>query len=298
MRPREGANAAMLKRTAPAKVNLSLRILGRRADGYHLLESLTTFAELGDEISVAPADRLTLTVDGEFAAAAGGGKGNLVLKAAQLLQERTGCAQGATICLTKHVPVGAGLGGGSADAAMALHLLNELWTLNVSRDTLIGWAPELGADVAMCLAARPVFACGIGEILTPLPSPLPAFHAVLVHPRTPLLTADVYRALQVVAQPSRLPAPGALNPAQWLAYMRAQGNDLEPAAMQVSPDVPKVLHALQQLTPAASLVRMTGSGACCFALYPTPDAATQAAAHIRAQHPHWWVVATPLFSGC
>lgn len=281
---------------APAKVNLTLHILGKRADGYHDIESLTAFAQFGDGLEVCASDKLQLSVEGEFAAAAGGGDANLVLRAARLMQAKTDCTRGAAIRLEKYIPVGAGLGGGSANAAAVLHALNRLWALDVPLDTLLSWAPELGADVAMCLAARPTIARGIGEVLTPLPNALPEIHAVLVHPRTPLLTSDVYRALVMKdgAQPMLLTSPALQDFAQCITYLTHCRNDLQEAAMQVSPDVGRVLQALAKTIPRAPLVRMTGSGACCFALYATAQEAADAAVQLQTRHSGWWVKATAL----
>ncbi len=280
---------------APAKLNLTLHILGKRVDGYHEMESLVVFAAVGDVVEVAAADSLTLAMDGEFAAAAGGVEGNLVLRAARLLQQKTDCTKGAAIRLTKNIPVGAGLGGGSADAAATLRALTHLWGLNISQAQLEAWAPELGADVAMCIASRPVVACGIGEQLAPLTHPLPEMHAVLVHPRTPLLTMDVYGALVVTpAAPALGDADAARSAAEWMYYLTQARNDLETAALHVSPEVGQVRAALGAALPSSPLVRMSGSGACCYALYASAVDAERAAMALRTQHPQWWVVATEL----
>ena len=251
---------------------------------------------MGDVLAVEAADGLRLTLDGPFAEAAGGGEGNLVLKAARLLQAYAGTQRGAALRLTKNIPVGAGLGGGSADAAAALRVLNRLWGLGLSMEALQVLAPQLGADVAMCLASQPVIARGIGEVLTPLPWPLPAVYAVLVHPRTPLLTVDVYRAR--AAMPSMEPIRTvAFLPSTFVALVEELGatrNDLEDAARQVSPDVARVMQALARAVPIPDFVRMSGSGACCYALYATQDAAVRAASAVRTAHPPWWVAVTAL----
>lgn len=284
----------MIRAQAPAKVNLTLEVLRRRSDGYHEIRSLAMFAGFGDQLEISPADGLHLSIDGEFADAAGGGEGNIVLKAAGLLRAECGTGRGAHIHLTKEIPVGAGLGGGSADAAAVLLALNSMWGCHLPIEGLCALAPKLGADVAMCLMARPLLAEGIGECLTLLAEGVPTLHAVLVHPRVPLLTADVYRALKVTesrAMQEKLPPAGltALEFIEWLATSR---NDLEAAALSVSPHVAEVLAALRQ--QGAPLVRMTGSGACCYALYEAPHDAQRAAAVLARSHPHWWTKVSSL----
>ena len=286
---------------APAKLNLYLHIQGKRADGYHLLESLVAFADLADEIHIEPASELRFVMEGEFAVDASNGERNLVLKAAHLLQKKTHTLHGAALRLVKNIPVGAGLGGGSADAAATLRALNDFWQLRVPLETLQGWAKELGADVAMCVASVPAIARGVGDDLMPL-GPLPPIHLVLVHPRVPLLTADVYAAYasgRLVAGKGNGPAASAEIQAyeidvaaslpQLLDLLQNTGNDLQQPAIQVSPVVAQVLLALETLTPAPSMVRMTGSGACCFAIYESAEAAERASNHLKTEHPFWWV---------
>lgn len=240
----------MLREQAPAKLNLTLHILGKRADGYHEVESLVAFAAVGDVLTAEAADEVTLRLDGAFAEAAGGGEGNLVIRAARLLQQKTGCTQGATLHLTKHIPVGAGLGGGSADAAATLRVLNRLWGLDVPIAQLEAWAQGLGADVAMCIASRPVMARGVGEQLSPLKNALPPLHAVLAHPRTALLTKDVYAAFTLTpTKPSAGDGDTARNTVEWMQYLAAARNDLEAAASEVSNEVGQVRTALQKAEP-------------------------------------------------
>ncbi len=277
---------------APAKLNLYLHIVGRRADGYHLLESLVTFADLADEITISTSDHLSLTISGEFAEAAGAGEGNLVLKAARLLQKKTDTQQGAALALSKNIPVGAGLGGGSADAAATLLGLNDFWRLQVPEKTLQHWAKELGADVAMCLASTPAIARGIGDELITV-RPLPEVHMVLVHPRVPLLTADVYAAYARSSHPVRPAihedevATSSLH--VLLDVLKTTRNDLQAPAIGVSPLVAEVLLALETALPAPLMVRMTGSGACCFAIHSSADDAKRASAKLQHDYPHWWV---------
>lgn len=272
----------MLTADARAKLNLTLHITGKREDGYHLLDSVVAFTQLADRLQVQEADGLTLEVEGPFADASGAQDDNLVLRAARLLQRETGCTRGAHIRLEKHIPVGAGLGGGSADAAVALQLLNELWELRLPPERLQALAPQLGADVAMCLLGKPLVARGIGEVLEPLGWDMPARAVVLVHPRIPLLTAQVY-ALRDGEAPRPFPAP-----VDWAAVLAGR-NDLQRAAIAASPIVAELLLAMETTGPKPELVRMTGSGACCFALFADADQAVRYAETMRGYAPAWFV---------
>lgn len=258
-----------MRLVAPAKLNLYLHITGKRADGYHLLESLVVFTNLQDVLTIASADTLSLEVTGEFASDAGQAD-NLVLRAARLLQQETGTNHGARITLEKNIPVGAGLGGGSSDAATTLKGLNELWQLKVSDTKLREIGLKLGADVPMCLYGKKLIARGIGEVIKPYEGDLLAPYVVLVHPRIPLLTAQVYAMLDSI---------------------RGVGerNDLQRAAIAASPVVGEVLLAMETALPRPALVRMTGSGACCFALFDDADHAATYAAQLRAEHSTWWI---------
>lgn len=278
---------------APAKLNLYLHIHGQRVDGYHLMESLVVFTELADELRIDAADGLSLHVEGEFAADAGDANTNLVMKAARALQAHAGVAQGAALHLTKNIPVGAGLGGGSADAAAALRGLNTLWNLNLDSVTLQGLAATLGADVPMCLVGQQALARGIGDQLELLAHPLPAMHALLVHPRVPLLTKDVYAAYASGA-PAKAHGwqPAKYDAASFIASLQPTRNHLQPAAIGVNPLVAEVLLALETVQPAADLVRMSGSGACCMTLYRHPEEAKAALRQITRENPEWWAVLT------
>lgn len=265
---------------APAKVNLSLQVTGRRADGYHTLASLVVFPEFGDVVTVTPAESLTLTVEGEFAPQAGAGEANLALRAARLLQQAAGIEAGATLRLEKHIPVGAGLGGGSADAAAILRALNRLWGLDYSHETLAELALPLGADVPMCVHARPLFATGIGEQIALCDATdLREIFMVLVYPRVVLPTPDVFRGLQ----------PGDIGPAADARHAMAAGNALERAAVAACPVVGEVLQAMKQTAPEPVLVRMSGSGASCFALFAQEAPAAAYEAAMRQAYPQWWV---------
>src|SRR5262245_19136839 len=219
---------------ARAKVNLWLKVVGRRADGYHLLDSLVAFADLADSLDAAAADRLSLVLDGPGAGALAGEGDNLVLKAARLLADTTGVAPRAALRLTKRIPVAAGLGGGSADAAAALQALVELWRLPLPVEELFDLAARLGADVPMCLAGRAALVSGVGEKLVPAP-PLPACGLLLVNPGSALPTADVFAARR--GNFSSVPAATRSwsDLASLVEALAARGNDLTPAATALCP---------------------------------------------------------------
>lgn len=280
---------------APAKLNLYLHITGKRADGYHLMESLVVFTERADALRIEASAGLSLSVDGTFADASGALDGNLVIKAALALQAHTGCKRGAKFTLTKNIPVGAGLGGGSADAAAALHGLNQLWQLRLDMIELQTIAATLGADVPMCLMGEPAIARGIGDQLELLPHPLPPMHVLLVHPRVVLLTKDVYAAFTQRTEANSQPwQPARYDAASFMASLQGTRNHLQPAAITVNPVVAEVLMALETLQPAADLVRMTGSGACCFALYRHRAEAEAAKRQLTRHYPDWLVALTAI----
>lgn len=267
---------------AHAKVNLWLNVVGRRADGYHLLDSLVAFVDLADAVEVAPSDRLSLELDGPLAGALDAEPENLVLKAAHLLADRAGVSARAAIRLSKHVPVAAGLGGGSADAAATLRALVELWRIAMPEDELFDLAARLGADVPMCLAGRAAFVSGVGERLAWAP-PLPPAAILLVNPRKALATRDVFGARTSAFSPER-PTPRGWSSLDDLAGLLAErGNDLLPAALSLEPAVGAVLERLRD--GPAHHAGMSGSGATCFALYDTLDEARAAAAALPAA---WW----------
>ena len=261
---------------APAKVNLTLRVLGRRADGYHELESLVAFAGVGDALTFAPGDALTLAVSGPTAPAVGDSADNLVLKAAHALAERMAGLTLGRFALSKRLPVAAGLGGGSADAAAALRLL----------------AQATGADVPVCLDPRPRLMRGVGDVLS-APLDLPRLFAVLINPGVAVSTREVFAALNLPsaappAQPGPPPTPSAL-----LAEIESGRNDLELPALELEPVIADVLSVINKL-PGCRLARMSGSGATCFGLFETNAAATAAARTVRVGYPQWWVRATVL----
>lgn len=279
-------------RLARAKVNLWLNVVGRRADGYHLLDSLVAFTDLADTLEVGPSDGLSLALDGPEAAGIAGEADNLVLRAARRLADRAGVSPRAALRLTKRIPVAAGLGGGSADAAAALRALVELWRVAMPEEELFDLAAELGADVPMCLAGRAALASGVGEILRPAPL-LPSCALLLVNPGTPLATAEVFAARRGAFSLAR-PAPASWpDLAALVAALSARGNDLTDAAISLSPAIADVLDALRR-TDGARYAAMSGSGATCFALYDTVEAAGRSATHLPAG---WWRHAGLMVSG-
>lgn len=282
-----------LREPAPAKVNLYLHVTGRRADGYHLLDSLAVFGPAADELRAAPAPALTLALEGRFGAALAAEPDNLVLRAARALAAAAGVVPEAALTLVKHLPVASGIGGGSADAAAALRALNALWGCGLDEDALAAIAAPLGADIPVCVAARPMRMQGVGEVLLPAPR-LPDCGLVLANPLVALPTPAVFKAR--AASGAGFTPPAAL-PAAWgdaAAMARDLGvlrNDLEPPALALCPVVGEVLAALRAL-PGCLLARMSGSGATCFGLFATPQAAQAAAGALPGA---WWHEAGGLY---
>ena len=269
---------------APAKVNLFLHVIGRRADGYHLLDSLVVFTEAADELRAEPAQALALHLDGPFAAGLAAEPDNLVLRAARALAAETGVAPRARLGLHKNLPVASGIGGGSADAAAALRLLCRLWQVAPDPTALARLAIGLGADVPVCLAGRASRMGGIGERIEPAPT-LPACGIVLVNPGVAVATAEVFRNRHC-AWSSVASLPGSwADAAAMAADLSTLRNDLQPAAVGLQPVIGEVLSALAG-TPDCLLARMSGSGATCFGLFSDAAAAQRAAA--RLARPGWW----------
>lgn len=278
---------------APAKVNLHLHVVGRRADGYHLLDSLVVFANVGDCVSVERADDLTLSVTGPFAAGLGDEGDNLVLRAARSLASQAGVKPCGRIVLAKNLPVASGLGGGSADAAATLRLLSRVWAVDVGAEALDTIASSLGADVPVCLLCQPSVMFDIGVQVAPAPL-LPALGLVLINPGLAVSTPAVFRARVgpfSVAVP--LPTDGWANVDELIGTLAAAGNDLEPPALALEPSIAPVLAALAG-TPECRLARMSGSGATCFGVFATPEAARDAANSLS--RPGWWVWGGALFT--
>ena len=266
---------------APAKINLTLHVLGQRPDGYHVLDSLVVFADLGDRITVTEQGDLSLTVDGPFADGVPTDDSNLVLRAARLLDP----VRGAAIQLHKELPSAAGIGGGSSDAAATLRALGEMWGM-----PLPGNAMTLGADVPMCLDPRAARISGAGEGRMPVEG-LPAMPAVLVNPRVGVPTPAVFKGLATkenAPMPDAIPEFAAVEDAA--AWLSEQRNDLYTPASQIAPVIADVLTSLDD----ALLARMSGSGATCFGLYPTVAAAQEAALRISQSNPDWWAAPVTL----
>jgi 4-diphosphocytidyl-2-C-methyl-D-erythritol kinase len=268
---------------APAKINLTLRITGRRADGYHLLDSLVAFAGTGDTLSLEPGDRLALSVTGPFAADTGETETNLVLKAAHHLQERLPALRLGHFHLVKRLPVASGMGGGSSDAAAALRLLARHNRLAINHPAILEAACAAGADVPVCLEAKARMMRGIGDQLGPVLR-LPRLFAVLVNPGVPVATPEVFRALGLaVGSHSNAPDSGI--------DISRGCNDLEAPAIACAPVIAEVLEALRT-SPSCRLARMSGSGATCFGLYDDCVQSAAAAKIIRQAQPGWWVKPT------
>ena len=270
-------------RQAHAKVNLWLNVIGRRADGYHLLDSLVAFVDLADSISASPADRLSLEIDGPCAGTLSDEPDNLVLKAARRLADRAGVSARAAIRLSKRIPVAAGLGGGSADAAAALRELVDLWRVAMPQEELFDLAQTLGADVPMCLAGGTALVSGVGERLDFAP-PLPAAAILLVNPGVALPTRDVFAARRGSFSASRPPPKAWRDLSGFAAELSRRGNDLTDAAIALCPAVGDVLDFLRR-SDRVRYAGMSGSGATCFALYDDLDAARSTSATMPAA---WW----------
>ena len=286
----------MVKVFAPAKINLTLHITGQRDDGYHEIDSIVTFATVGDELFMTEAGVFSLTVEGPEAAGVPADMDNLALKAAQF----AGAGREAAITLTKNLPSSSGIGGGSADAAAAWRGMLVLGDAGetqadtqylmpeITFETQVRALVKLGADVPMCVASQPLRAQGIGDKITF--HPLPPLYAVLVNPRVPVSTPEVFKALASKTNP---PMPEALpdfdTAAALIDWLKTQRNDLEAPAIAIAPEIGEVLNRLGALNNLG-LARMSGSGATCFALFEDETHAKAAAKMLFEEHPDWWVV--------
>ena len=282
-----------MKVFAPAKINLALHITGQRADGYHTLESLVAFAEVGDKLTIEAAEMDGLTFAGPFGSLLTvDAATNLVLKARDALRLAAGSQPCPPVALQleKCLPISSGIGGGSADAAATLKGLNEYWALGLSPDQLCAIGLPLGADVPMCLHGRPLIASGIGEVIKPVT--LPDFHMLLVNPGVAVSTPAIFKAL-VRKNNGRLPAcpkvlgDKATQMGEFAAFLNTTRNDLQPAAISLQPVIADAIQALEQ--SGAAFARMSGSGATCFGIFGTGPSAAKAADIIRTAHPQWWV---------
>jgi 4-diphosphocytidyl-2-C-methyl-D-erythritol kinase len=284
-----------------AKVNLTLRVVGRRVDGYHDLESVVAFADCADRLSLTPGSELNLTTTGPLAQDCGETSDNLVLKAARLLGERVPDLKLGDFTLEKVLPVAAGIGGGSADAAAALRLLARANDLAIDDPRLIEVAQLTGADVPVCLASRACVMTGVGETLLPLS--LPTMPCVMVNPRLAVETRQVFEALGLrhgellvgatdVIRATAWPEQGA-SLEDWVEVLSESFNDLAAPATRIQPMIDEVISALSA-TNGAWLARMSGSGATCFAIFENTPEAQRAAQKIQLDHPLWWVHAGTL----
>ena len=264
-----------LQEPAPAKINLALHVRGKLSDGRHRLETIFAFCTDGDRVTARPTDELSLQVEGLFAGDLGDPEDNLALKAARVLQAHAGVHEGASLTLTKKLPVASGLGGGSADAAAVLRLLTRMWAINPSHASAV--APGLGADVPACLLSMSVRGDGAGDELTPVDADVRDTPILLVNPRIELSTSDVFSAWNGEDK-------GPLG--DW----RAGRNDLEETAVKQLPLIGAVL-AWLSVQPGANFVRMSGSGATCFALFDNEQARDAAEVAVPRE---WWRLATYL----
>jgi 4-diphosphocytidyl-2-C-methyl-D-erythritol kinase len=277
-----------------AKINLTLRVLGRRPDGYHEIESLVAFADVSDRLALRPGPGLDLHVAGPMAERSGPVSDNLVLVAARALADRVEGLQLGQFGLIKRLPVGAGMGGGSADAAAALRLLARANGFDLGDARVRAAALATGADVTVCLEQRPRWMHGIGEKLSP-PLMMPKLFGLLVHPGIGVATREVFDALSAPPANSTSATQKTL-PAEsraFIAFLSARSNDLEVAARKVCPIVSDVLTALQA-QPGCALARMSGSGSACFGLFASLAAAEFGARLIATEHPGWWVQAATI----
>jgi 4-diphosphocytidyl-2-C-methyl-D-erythritol kinase len=272
---------------APAKINLFLHVGDKRGDGFHALQSLVAFTDAGDELSFAPSEGISLTIDGPFGAGLSAGDDNLIVRAAKALPG----GKGAAVTLTKNLPVASGIGGGSADCAATLRGLNHLWGLGLDARALQDVGATLGSDVPVCITCRPQWMEGRGELVTELP-PLPELAMVLVNPGVGVPTGKVFAALTQRRGVGLTLPPRFAGADDLIAYLKDTANDLEAPARVIAPVIGEVLDFIAG--EGALLSRMSGSGATCFGLFENGTTARRAAAAIRAAHPSWWAVATAL----
>jgi 4-diphosphocytidyl-2-C-methyl-D-erythritol kinase len=286
----------LLTASAPAKINLHLHIIGKREDGYHLLDSLVCFANIADQLSFTPAHELSFTCEGPFAndfspidKSSSRESTNLVVRAAWLLADRLGRHPDVAIHLTKNLPLGSGIGGGSSDAAACLRGLMALWGAHIPEETLHTLATGLGSDVAVCLSPKARLMQGIGDILRPAPR-LPVLSALLVNPGIPCPTPAVYKALTLPQFSEKASFPDAfLSPSCCAQFLLEETrNDMTESAVKTVPAIADVLESISAL-PGCLLSRLSGSGATAFGLFPSPESSANAAQILAAAQPGWWV---------
>ncbi|MBK8374356.1 MAG: 4-(cytidine 5'-diphospho)-2-C-methyl-D-erythritol kinase [Sphingomonadales bacterium] len=268
--------------TAYAKINLALHVRKRRDDGYHEIETLFAFAEDGDRLSVEAADALSLTIAGRFADGLSAGSDNLIIRAAAILAERNGISAGARFHLEKRLPVAAGIGGGSADAAAALRLATRLWNIDLDSTRPSDVAAELGADVPACIISQTCFGTGVGDQLHRIDgNELAGLPLLLVNPLIACPTGPVFQAWNGFDL-------GPLDPESWVAGR----NDLELPAITLHPEIADVLACLREMQPR--IARMSGSGATCFAIFESSSRRDAALRQISTACPDWWTMASSI----
>ncbi|MBW9073050.1 4-(cytidine 5'-diphospho)-2-C-methyl-D-erythritol kinase [Agrobacterium deltaense] len=291
MRGHEVSGATETIEAAPAKINLALHVTGQRADGYHLLETLVTFTEAGDTIRIRDADADSFSISGPFGdlLRAGDGGDNLVTRAKDLLRDALAStgqpAPPVAIHLEKNLPVASGIGGGSADAAATVRGLLRHWRAGIAPDTLASMALTLGADVPMCLESRSLIARGIGEDIESV-TDLPELVMVLANPLKAVSTPEIFRRLQTKTN-APLPASATIG---WMDFLAQSRNDLQPPAQALLPEIGEIIGLLSQ--EGAALVRMSGSGATCFGIFHSLEAARKAETSLRKKRPRWYFQAT------
>lgn len=278
-----------MKILAPAKLNLYLHITGRRDDGYHLLDSLFVFTTLHDVITITPSDALSLTVDGDFYSALSNEsiEKNIVYRAANKLREQYHVISGAKIHLQKQIPVGAGLGGGSSDAAAVLTGLNQLWNLHCDEQSLTQIGLALGADVPACIAQKPAIVSGIGEKIMPVSLPYARIPVLLVNSNQPLSTQAVYAQFRKNNRPFTNEKQDAITPESFIKNLQNKHNDLQFPAIQLQPEIAILLDHLSR-QKGCLLSQMSGSGATCFALFSDANLALQAQHVLSSLFPTYW----------
>lgn len=285
-----------IKEAARAKINLALHVTGQRADGYHLLDSLVTFADFGDEVLLSASEHDRFEIHGQFSNALSSETDNLVTRARDRLRSLAQAADHpafpAEIILTKNLPLSSGIGGGSADAAATLRGLMTLWKLELGTDQLSALALSLGADVPMCLTSRPLIARGIGDEIEPIGN-LPSFPIVLINPLRPVSTPQIFKLL---TSKTNAPMPDLTRGVQdWVHQLNDLRNDLQPPAVAILPEISECLDMLR--TSGANVIRMSGSGATCFGLYRNAHEAADAAAYLKRGRPDWYVQAGSTIKG-
>ncbi len=276
------SSSSHIKIKAPAKINLTLNVTGKREDGYHLLHSLTYFSDFGDEITLTPHPKFKFTLESEFKNIPTDNQ-NLVVQMAQKLASHYNQSLNCHIHLNKRIPSGAGLGGGSSDAAATAKALLKFWNIQPNQNELNALLLELGADIPVCYHAQPCLFSGIGEIIEPLEN-APNLYLVLVHPNISTSTIEVFKNLKI----SQFHTPIIEENFDILKYILEGRNDLTDAAIEKTPTIKDVLDALTN-TKNSMVTRMTGSGSCCFGLYPSKHDADEAAHHIQNVNPSCWV---------